>query len=240
MHTLCSGLPNLLPDLLRSSSEGGDRALTKRIRRSGKTRCTCFARKRQHESYDLYITRHCVSVFWLCLIAFMFILAIDGLPKPIGIRRATVAIGGPLLLIAAGQSVIEIGQLSRRRFRDGNASSGGLLALLTALASGGLVMLGLFIIMIDRNLGRYHQVGLFRVDLGGILRLTFVSGILLIFATAGRTVVSGGQLSRQRFKEGRRSLGVLLALLTVLASGGMVAIGWATANFLLFVLLYRQ
>lgn len=187
-----------------------------------------------------YITRHCVSVFWLCLIAFMFILATDGLPKPTGIRRAMIAIGGPLLLIAAGQSVIEIGQLSRRRFRDGNASSGGLLALLTALASGGLVMLGLFIIMIDRNLGRYHQVGLFRVDLGGILRLTFVSGILLLFATAGRTVVSGGQLSRQRFNEGRRSLGVVLALLTLLASGGMVAIGWATANFLLFVLLYRQ
>ena len=188
-----------------------------------------------------YISRHCASVFWLCLIAFMFIFATAAQPKPIGVSRATIAIGCPLLLIAAGRSVIEIGQLSRRRFREGKASSGRLLALLTALASGGLVMLGLFTVdMIDRNLGRHDEGGLFSVDAGCVFRLTLVIGILLLFAAAGRSVVSGGQLSRQRFKEGRRSLGVVLALLTVLASGGMVAIGWATANFLLFVLLYRQ
>jgi hypothetical protein len=62
-----------------------------------------------------YIIRHCASVFSLCLIAFMFILATRGQPEPIGIGRAAIAIGGPLLLIAAGQSVIEIAQLSRRR-----------------------------------------------------------------------------------------------------------------------------
>ena len=95
------------------------------------------------------IMRHGVSAFWLCLMAFAFILIVADQPDPTGSKQVTGidAIGGPLLLIAAGRSVIGIGQLSRRRFKEGKRSLGRVLALLTVLASGGLVVLGYIIVV---------------------------------------------------------------------------------------------
>jgi len=190
---------------------------------------------------SIYIIRHCASAFWPCLIAFMVVLGTAVQPEPIGIGRATIGSGGALLLIAAGQAVIEIGRLSRRRLREGEAFSGVLLELLAALAGGGVLILGLLIVhMIDRNLGSRDELRLFSPNIECIFRLALVIGILLLFAAAGRSVVSGAQLSRRRLKEGKPALGRMFALLTVAASGGLVMLSWFAAVFLLFVLFYRQ
>jgi hypothetical protein len=175
------------------------------------------------------------------MIAFMFVVGTTDQPEPIGIGRATIAIGGPLLLIAAGQTVIEIGRLSRRRLREGKAFSGVLLELLAVLAGVGVLILGLLIVhMIDRNLGSRDEWGLFSPSIECVFRLAVVIGILLLFAAAGRSVVGGAQLSRRRFEEGKPALGGMSALLAVAASAGLVLLSWFAAVFLLFVLLYRQ
>lgn len=189
------------------------------------------------------ISRHCASAFWLCLIAVAFVLSTSSANRDIDVMRATFVIGGPLLIIATGRSVIEIGQWSRRRLKEGQRSPGGVLAGLTVLASVGLgVLVVLVVNMIDNTLGnRYgRDTGPFSVDTGCAFRLMFVIGSLLLFAAAGRYVVGIGQLSRRQFKDGRRLLGGASALKAVLMSGGLVMLGWVIVVFIGFVLFYRQ
>ena len=95
-----------------------------------------------------YIIRHGVSAFWLCLMTFAFILVVANQPERIDDKRVTGidAIAGPLLLIVAGRFVIGIGQLSRRRFMEGRPLLGVVFALLTVLASGGLIVLSWVIV----------------------------------------------------------------------------------------------
>lgn len=64
------------------------------------------------------VARYGAKVFWLCLIAFTFVLATSSANEDISIKRAALAIGGPILLIFAIYFVIELGRLGRREGED--------------------------------------------------------------------------------------------------------------------------
>ena len=80
-----------------------------------------------------HVLRYSPAVTCLGVITFLFWLATAYQPEPVGIERAMLVIGAPILLTVAGWFVLGIGRLSRRRYREGERSAGWVLALVTAL-----------------------------------------------------------------------------------------------------------
>lgn len=87
-----------------------------------------------------------VPIFWFCLIGF-FTAGATG-SNSIETRRTAIVLGGPLLLLTGGWTVIWLGHLSWRRFRKVRPAQGWVLTGLTGVLLIGLLVLGFFVFML--------------------------------------------------------------------------------------------